>query len=149
MAKRPPTQKEIRERKAPRDRETITIHNISKQLIPIHCKHAPGSDFYYGARDVNLHPGKIVTLPKSRLWTSQISRLQKRRMISIISDSRKVEEFKKRSLDRKKELAQAKSNEASKKEIKPKKKPKPQKPKKEEDIDSGPKITDSSSQSDI
>ena len=57
----------------------------------------------------------MVKLPKDRLWPTQISRLQKRRMISIISDSAKVAEIKKRSLDRKKELAEAQAKLEAKK----------------------------------
>ena len=105
--KRPLTQKEIRARRKPRDSETITIINTSPQLIRIHCRPAPNQDFYYGARDVDLFPGKRVTLPKSRLWTTQISRLRKRGMISIISDSEKVKQKKQEYLQKAAEREEA------------------------------------------
>lgn len=99
MAKRPLTQKEIQKKKAPA-KEVITIHNRSRQLIKINIKTAPGSDFYYSSRDVDLYPGKIVTLPKSRLWPTQLSRLQKRGMISILADSEKLDEEKREMMKR-------------------------------------------------
>ena len=104
-AKRPPTQKEIQERKERakgRSKETLTILNISRQSISINCKHPEGSDFFIASQDVRIPPGQRATLPKSRLWTSQISRLKKRQLISVISDSVKVEEKKEEMLAKRK-----------------------------------------------
>lgn len=114
MAKRPPTQKEIQRQKRQRAgrSETITVLNRSRQVISINCKHPPGSDFFLGSQDVRLYPGRRATLPKSRLWSSQIERLQKRGMLSIISDSEVVKEKKdqarRKKQQRERDLAQAK-----------------------------------------
>lgn len=94
--KRPMTQKEIREKKSrgAADKDTITIQNISKQLITIHARPKEKKDFYISAQDVHLRPGKMVTLPKSRLWESQITRLGSRKMISVIRDSAREHKVK-------------------------------------------------------
>lgn len=101
--KRPLTQKEIQSRSDRGSRETITLANRSKQLITISCRPAPGVDFYIGTQDVHLRPGQRTTLPKRRIWQSQIDRLQKRGLIWIVSDSAKVMAIKKRA-ERKKKI---------------------------------------------
>lgn len=139
MAKRPPTQKEIQKQKAAKKGkgDTLTILNRSKQIISINCKHPPGSDFFVASQDVRIAPGKKATLPKSRLWSSQIARLQKRGMISVISDSEKVREKKEQILKKKKQReAAAEARKTVKKSAKksaPKSKAKKPKPKQEED----------------
>lgn len=110
MAKRPPTQEEIRRsRSSENRRETLTILNISKQVIPIHCKPAPGGDFFVSAHDVQLQPGRRTTLPKHRLWESQISRLRKRHLIEVVSDSERVKETKRNANIKRHELDRAKA----------------------------------------
>ena len=89
--KRPMTQKEIREQKRPsQSPETITILNVSKQLVILHSRPKNSKDFYGSARDIQLRPGKMITVPKNRTWESQIARLSGRRLISIINDSEKT-----------------------------------------------------------
>ncbi len=121
--KRPLTQKEIRaknEAARNKSKETLTIINISKQLVPLQIKKAKGMDFYVSARDVHLHPGKKITLPKHRLWTEQIDRLSKRRLIRVLIDSEKVEETK-RKMAAKREQTKPEANLPSKKVKKAKK----------------------------
>jgi hypothetical protein len=134
--KRPPTQKEIQQQKAAKKGkgDTLTILNRSKQVVSINCKHPPGSDFFVASQEVRLGPGKKATLPKSRLWTSQISRLRKRGMISVISDSEKVREKKEQILKKKKQREAAqKTIKKSTKKSTTKPKSKKSKPKPEED----------------
>ena len=92
MADKPQTVRELqkqKEQEAAKTRATLTIQNISKQRIPIHTRPPQGVDFYMGAQDVQLDPGNTYTFPKHRLWDTQIDRLCKRKMISIISDTSK------------------------------------------------------------
>jgi hypothetical protein len=68
------------------DRHEVRLYNRSKQLIPIEvCP--PGGDFFMHRQQIQLRPGKHVTLPKSYLNEKQITNLQKKRFITILYDS--------------------------------------------------------------
>ena len=99
MAKdRPLTQKEIRAKKAKgkvKNKETVTIHNVSKQLITINVRQPKGLDFYIHSRDVHLKPGVSVKLPTDKLWSTQLDRLRKRRMITVTVNADKEQAAKK------------------------------------------------------
>jgi len=91
--KRPPTVDEIKARRAPRKKETIRILNVSKQLVPIHLKpprkqDGDRTDFYVGAQDVRLGPGQDHLFDADRIWSSQITRLQKQGRIRIVGRSK-------------------------------------------------------------
>jgi hypothetical protein len=82
--KRPLTQREIRQaKKAKQDEEYIIIHNICKQMVPIQLKAPTGVDFYQGEQTIPLNRGKSAKFPKSRLRMTQITNLQKSRMIRV------------------------------------------------------------------
>lgn len=75
-----------------REQNRITITNISKQLIKIHQDAPKGVDFYIGAEDKDLFPGRTYTFKKHRLRMPQIERLQKMGKIQVISDTEKSQE---------------------------------------------------------
>ena len=92
MAKmiRPKTVREMQADQKKREKSgEITISNCSKQLVPIHLNAPKGVDFYVGAQDYRLYPGKMFTFKKDRLRMQQVERLQKQGMIQIIFDSDK------------------------------------------------------------
>jgi len=87
---KPKTIREIQAEKAAkeaRNKSTITIANVSKQLINIHLNPPPGVDFYIGAEDIQLRPGKYHTFKKYRVRMDQITRLQKTGYIQVISET--------------------------------------------------------------
>lgn len=91
MADKPLTQKqikEIKEKQREKLRDTVLITNKSKQTIPIHVKAAAGIDFYIGEQSVHLTPGDKYEFPTSRLYNTQINRLQKKRMINVMKIDR-------------------------------------------------------------
>lgn len=84
MAKRPLTQREIRQTKRQRENEGfVMIYNISKQLIPIQLRPPVGVDFFQGEQTINLYKGKSGRFPKSRLRDEQLRNLQKSGRIRI------------------------------------------------------------------
>lgn len=87
MAKthRPKTIREIQSQKVEGDKSTITINNVSKQMIPIHLNPPKGVDFYVGAQDIRLRPGQTHTLKLSRVRIKQVERLQKMGKIQVIN----------------------------------------------------------------
>jgi shikimate kinase len=90
--KKPLTQ---RERQAKKKRavesEKVTMQNIckTKQMVILNIKPPAGGDFFVHSRNVNLMYNKTVTLPLNRLWPSQLSRLQKNGMITVVYESAK------------------------------------------------------------
>lgn len=145
MAKaRPLTQKEIRAKKAKgkvKTKESVTIHNISSQLITINVRQPKGLDFYIHSRDVHLKPGVSVKLPVDKLWSTQLDRLQKRRMITVTVNadkeaaSKKLEEAREA---RKNRLALKAKKTKKKSKVKAKAKAKPKASKPEESPDGSP-----------
>ena len=141
MAKdRPLTQKEIRAKKAKgkvKNRESVTIQNVSKQLITINVRQPKGLDFYIHSRDIHLKPGVSVKLPTDKLWSTQLDRLQKRRMITVTVNADKEQAAKKLE-----EAREARKNrlalKAKKTKKKSKAKTKPKVSKSEESPDSSP-----------
>jgi len=88
--KRPQTVREVQaEKQKKKEIGTVTVYNCSKQLVPIHLNAPKGMDFYIGAQDYRLYPGRKFTFRKDRLRMQQIERLQKQRMIQVINDSDK------------------------------------------------------------
>lgn len=92
MAKRPMTVREMKTAKKQQEKVgTITVSNISNQAYKIHLKppiiNGKKVDFYVGAQDINMIPGRTHSFKKDRLWMQQIDRLKKQRLLSIISDS--------------------------------------------------------------
>ena len=90
MATRPKTMREIQGEKADQGRGEVRIINISKQVVPIHMRPPKVVDFYIGAEDKRLYPGKSFMFKKSRLWIEQVDRLQKQGKIQVNYDSDKV-----------------------------------------------------------
>ena len=87
---RPQTTKEIRAEKH-KESGTVTITNISKQMIPIHLDapiiNGKKLDFYVGAQDIHLKIGQTFTFRKDRIRRPQLDRLKKMGKISIISET--------------------------------------------------------------
>jgi hypothetical protein len=102
MADRP---RSIREMQAEKVKEqdvgTLTIQNISEQLIKINLlppeKNGKRVDFYVGSEDINLKVGQTHAFKKNRLNMAQVNRLQKMHQISVIVDSDKNKPAKKLS----------------------------------------------------
>ena len=145
MAKdRPLTQKEIRAKKAKgkvKNRESVTIQNVSKQLITINVRQPKGLDFYIHSRDIHLKPGVSVKLPTDKLWSTQLDRLQKRRMITVTVNADKEQAAKKLEEARearKNRLALKAKKTKKKSKAKAKAKAKPKVSKSEESPDSSP-----------
>lgn len=62
--------------------KTVTITNISKQMIPLDtCP--PDGDFYQDTRQINLRSGKSIEIPMSHCRKAQIENLQSRGMLKI------------------------------------------------------------------
>ena len=92
MATRPKTMREISaEKKNRKDIPTITISNISKQLIKIHLDppivNGKKLDFYVGAQDIELKRNQTHTFRKDRIRMDQVTRLQKMGYVSIVHDN--------------------------------------------------------------
>jgi hypothetical protein len=85
---RPKTMREIQAEKASSvGKAEVRILNISKQVIPIHLRPPSGVDFYVGAEDVRLYPGKSKMFKKHRLWLPQVDRLKKQQKVQVVYDS--------------------------------------------------------------
>jgi hypothetical protein len=90
MANRPKTMREMQADKAAKQQlsvATITVTNISKQLIKVHLNAPKGVDFYVGAQDISLTPGQTFTFKKNRVRLDQITNLRKQRKLSLVSET--------------------------------------------------------------
>jgi hypothetical protein len=90
MPKPPLTQKQIQKKKARKEKEErkeVIIINTSQQMVPIHVRASEGVDFYVGEQSIHLRPKQKHRFPVHRLYSTQISRLQKRRAIQVIKIS--------------------------------------------------------------
>lgn len=86
--KRPLTVREMQAKKQKKQNsDYVTIYNRCKQMIPIHLNAPEGIDFYFGAQDYRLGPGKTYKFPKSRLRMDQINRLCQQGMLQVLHDS--------------------------------------------------------------
>lgn len=90
MADRPKTIREMQAEKAAKQQastSTITVTNISKQLIKVHLNPPKGVDFYVGAQDINLTPGQTFTFKKNRVRLDQITNLRKNKKLALVSET--------------------------------------------------------------
>ena len=90
MAKRPQTIREIQAAKKSKEEVgTITITNCSNppQMISIHLDAPEGVDFYVGAQDIRLLPRQSHQFRKDRIRPAQIERLQKQKMVRVVSST--------------------------------------------------------------
>jgi hypothetical protein len=87
---RPKTMREISAEKK-KETGTITVTNISKQMVPIHLDspivNGKKLDFYVGAQDIHLKIGQTFTFRKDRIRRPQLDRLKKMGKIQIISET--------------------------------------------------------------
>lgn len=88
--KRPLTQRELRQIKKNRnDVEYVLIINKSKkQTLPIQLKSPPGVDWFVGEQAVMLYPQRMSKFPAHRLYSEQITNLQKQGRIQVLKSSR-------------------------------------------------------------
>lgn len=86
-AERPLTQREIKKNRAERSNvEKVVVLNVSaKQAINIQLKAPEGMSFWSGEQTVSIHPRKMVSLPKHRLYVDQIINLRKSGRIQVLS----------------------------------------------------------------
>jgi len=92
---RPKTMREIQAEKAAKhhsSQATITVTNISKQLIKIHLNAPKGVDFYVGAQDISLKPNQTYPFKKNRVRMDQITNLRKKGKIAYVSETPEEEE---------------------------------------------------------
>ena len=76
---------------AKKQTHVIRIYNSSKQMIPIQVK-PPAGDFYLHEQQIQLYPGRDVTLPKDHVIEDQISNLKSKAFIQVTYDSSTLEE---------------------------------------------------------
>jgi len=95
---RPKTMREIKaekERIQEEDKGTITVTNISGQMLPIHLNAPKGVDFFFGAQDIRLKRGQTFTFKKNRVRMEQVARLRKMGKLQVIGQTDSPEETKK------------------------------------------------------
>ncbi len=90
---RPQTIREMQSEKKGRiTKASITVLNISNQLIKIHLDpptiKGKKLDFYVAAQDFNLTPGQKYEFPANRIRMEQVLRLQKMQKVSIINENK-------------------------------------------------------------
>ena len=77
---KPLTQREIRSTKREKEKggkQTVIVHNISKQTIQLQLAPPDGVDFYAGEQTIFLFRGKSTRLPFNRVRMEQLTNLQK------------------------------------------------------------------------
>lgn len=88
--KRPLTQAEIRKHKQTTKTNVKYVKIVNRstsQTIPIQLKAPPGQDFFVGEVSVPLHPKRIAKFPEHRLYSGQISNLQKQGRIQVLDSA--------------------------------------------------------------
>ena len=93
MAVKPLTQRELRKmRDEQKDgkEDYLVLQNRSRQLIVLQVVQQPKSgkklDFYWAQQQVQLHPNKVVKIPKRIAIMDQIENLCKKGYIRILSN---------------------------------------------------------------
>jgi len=86
MAKRPTTQREIRDqKKTDQNVKFVTILNVSKQAIPVQLRAPDGVSFFVGEQTIVVLPGKTANLPENRIYDHQINNHQKAGRLKVLS----------------------------------------------------------------
>ena len=88
--RRPLTQRELRQIKKSRNNVdyVLIINKTKKQTLPIQLKTPPGVDWFVGEQSVMLYPQRMSKFPKHRLYSEQITNLQKQGRIQVLKSSR-------------------------------------------------------------
>lgn len=64
--------------------EVVNIQNISKQLVPVSVKEAPGSEspFFQPFGQIRLYPGMQFTVEEDRIDLAELEEIAKKKLIT-------------------------------------------------------------------